>query len=141
MKDLFLIACMGGQRVAIPAAQVESVIDVGAITPVPRSAPGVRGLAALRSRVVTVIDTYRRLDLPLPGTGSRRAVVAEIDRHAYAFMVDSLDDIATFELEEKMSGSAQGNWAGVTRGVVEREGAPVLVIDLAALLPEIAEAA
>ncbi len=56
MPQLFLLATIVGQEVAIRSDHVESVVDIGAITPVARTSRAVRGLAALRSRVVTVID-------------------------------------------------------------------------------------
>ena len=48
MSDLFLIAHLAGRAVAIDSAQVESVVDIGEIVPVPRAGAQVRGLAALR---------------------------------------------------------------------------------------------
>src|SRR3546814_1121755 len=56
MNGLFLIAEIGGRAVAISADQIESVVDIGVVTPIPLADARVRGLAALRSRVVTVID-------------------------------------------------------------------------------------
>ena len=56
MSGLFLIAHLAGRAVAIDSAQVDSVVDIGTIVPVPRADAQVRGLAALRSRVVTEID-------------------------------------------------------------------------------------
>ena len=63
-EQLFLIAHIAGRGVAIDSAQVESVVDIGHVTPTPRVARHIRGLAALRSRVVTVIDTHAALGLP-----------------------------------------------------------------------------
>ena len=47
---LHLLARLGGQAIAVPAEMVESVVDIDAVVPAPRSHPAVRGLAALRSR-------------------------------------------------------------------------------------------
>ncbi|NWP61371.1 chemotaxis protein CheW, partial [Escherichia coli] len=54
MSHLYLIAQIAGRAVAIDSEQVESVVDIGEVTAVPRASAHVRGLAALRSRVVTV---------------------------------------------------------------------------------------
>ena len=74
MTELFLIAHVAGRGVAIPASLVDSVVDIADVVRVPRADPCVRGLAALRSRVVTVIDTGLALGLaplgrtaPAPG--------------------------------------------------------------------------
>ena len=62
MEALKLIARIADQQVAISADTVESVVEVEAITPVPLAAPHIAGLAALRSRVLTIIDSYAALD-------------------------------------------------------------------------------
>ena len=54
---LFLIARIAGQGVVFDADQVDAVVDIGEVVDVPRVEPSIRGLAALRSRVVTVVDT------------------------------------------------------------------------------------
>ena len=56
MNELLLVVTIAGERVALPAAAVESVVELDTLIPVPRAAPHVAGLSALRSRVLTVID-------------------------------------------------------------------------------------
>ena len=51
MPQLFLIAQIAGRAVAIESGQVESVVDIGAVVPVPCADHQVRGLAALRGTV------------------------------------------------------------------------------------------
>ncbi|RYY45380.1 MAG: chemotaxis protein CheW [Sphingomonadales bacterium] len=132
---LYLVAQIAGRAVAIDSDQVESVVDIGAVTPVPRASKHVRGLAALRSRVVTVVDTQSALGLPGTNDG-RRAVITRVDGHHYAMLVDALDDIAPFELLPMAGGIAlDGMWRGAGRGIVERDGEPILAIDLASLVP------
>ena len=80
MDSLKLIARIAGQRIALTADAVESVVEIEAITPVPLAPPHVAGLAALRSRVLTVIDSYAALELGqsprdglMPGGRRRRS--------------------------------------------------------------------
>jgi purine-binding chemotaxis protein CheW len=139
---LYLIAHLAGRGVAIDTACVESVVDIGAVTPVPRASPAVRGLAALRSRVVTVIDTRIALGLPPATNPVCRAVITLVDGHHYAILVDSLEDVAPFAavpLPAELS--RQSPWRGVARGIVERDGEPLLVIDLVSLVPGLSLAA
>ncbi|PAX09633.1 chemotaxis protein CheW [Sphingomonas lenta] len=135
MTELFLIAHVAGRGVAIPADRVDSVVDIGEIVKVPRADPAVRGLAALRSRVVTVVDTGLALGLaPLGKTA--RAVITRVDGHYYAVLVDSLEDVASFERRPIAFGAALGEgWRAAATGLVERDGEPLLVIDPAALVP------
>lgn len=136
MTELYLIAHVAGRPIAIESASVESVVDIGEVTPVPRAAEHVRGLATLRSRVVTVIDTRSSLGAPSQDGGSRRAIVTRVEGHHYAFLVDALDDIAPFALQPVAAGVALDDaWRRAGRGLVDREGEPVLVIDLACLVP------
>ncbi|MES2337565.1 MAG: chemotaxis protein CheW [Pseudomonadota bacterium] len=140
MSGLFLIAHVAGRTVAIGSNQVESVVDIGEVTAVPRAPAMVLGLAALRSRVVTVIDT--RIALGLPGGDATRAVIVLSDGHHYALLVDALDEVLPFTLQPLANGIAlDPAWRAIAIGLVERDGEPVLAIDLAALIPSVAQAA
>ncbi|NYT39523.1 chemotaxis protein CheW [Sphingomonas sp. R-74633] len=135
MSHLYLIAQIAGRAVAIDSEQVESVVDIGEVTAVPRASTHVRGLAALRSRVVTVVDTQSALGMA-GGSTARRAVITQFEGHHYAMLVDALDDVAPFELLPLASGVAlDPAWREAGRGIVERDGEPILAIDLARLVP------
>lgn len=135
MTDLFLVAHISGGGIAIPASQVDSVVDLGEIVAVPRAEGCIKGLAALRSRVVTVIDTGIALGLtPLDRTA--RAVITLVDGHHYAVLVDTLDDVAAFESRPLSFGLALGpGWRAAATGMIDRDGDPLLVIDPSALIP------
>jgi purine-binding chemotaxis protein CheW len=142
MATLFLIADIAGRTVAIASDQVESAVDIGPVTPVPCALPEVLGLAALRSRVVTVIETRVALGLQPGDTPSSRAVITVVDGHHYALMVDGLADVAAFDMTPLDSGMVlDGGWRAVGKGVIDRDGEPILVIDLCALIPGLAIAA
>ena len=133
---LFLIAQIAGRTVAIESGQVESVVDIDVVVPVPRAERHVRGLAALRSRVVTVIDTCAALGLDAASTKATRAVITIVEGHHYAVLVDALDDVAPFDLAPLSAGIAlDKGWRTIGRGIVEREGEPILAIALDALIP------
>jgi purine-binding chemotaxis protein CheW len=141
-EQLFLIAHLGGRTVAIESGQVESVVDIGAVVPVPGAGPEVRGLAALRSRVVTVIDTRVALGLAAAASETQRAVITEIDGHHYAILVDTLDDVAPFVPEPLSPGIVlDAGWAAAAQGLVERDREPILSIALRALIPNYAVSA
>lgn len=140
MTDLFLVARIAGRGVAIPTDQIVSVVDIGEVVAVPGAVAAIRGLAALRSRVVTVVDTGLALG-QCPGTGAR-AVITKVDGHEYALLVDALEDVAPLERQPLSSGLAlDRGWAVAGTGLVERDGEPLLVLDVAALVPAIASAA
>ena len=138
MNSLILIVVIGGSRVALPAATVESVVEIDALIPVPRAAPHVAGLSALRSRVLTVIDCRRALGLSAgqtsPGAG-REAVVVEIEGHHYALLVDVVEDVVdTLGEPEPVPFDLGEGWERVALGLIQSEAGPLLLIDAAALV-------
>lgn len=136
MSALYLIAHVAGRPVAIASDQVESVVDIGEIVPVPGTDARVCGLAALRSKVMTVIDPCAALGMPTSPDAATRAVITCVDGHHYAVLVDMLDDVAPFELTPLDGGFAlEAGWRDVGCGMVELDGEPVLAIDLRALVP------
>jgi purine-binding chemotaxis protein CheW len=140
MNDLYLIAHIAGRVVAIESTEVESVVDMGEVTPIPLSERHVIGLATLRSRVVTVIDTTAALTGVTSEGQPRRAIVSVIDGHHYAFAVDALEDVAAF-VPQPLDGATEGRWAQAARGVIERDGEPVLIIELSPLVTNLSAAA
>lgn len=133
--ELFLIAHIAGRPVAIAAAQVDSAVDLGEIVPVPGAERAVRGLAALRSRVVTVIDTGVALGLGAMPDATCRAVITRVDGHHYAMLVDALEDVAPFARQPLGGLALRRGWATAGIGLVEQDGEPVLIIDIARLVP------
>lgn len=137
MNQLLLIVTIAGQRVALPAAAVESVVELDTLIPVPRAAPHVAGLSALRSRVLTVIDCIRSLELgSTPNdSGIREAAVVELDGHHYALVVDLVEDVVEALSDPAPVRAAMGGgWERVSTGMVETEQGPLLLVDVAALI-------
>ena len=137
MSQLLLIVSIGGIRVAFPSAAVESVVELDTLIPVPRAAAHVAGLSALRSRVLTVIDTVRSLDLGESdcSDGIREAAVVELDGHHYALIVDSVEDVVEAMSDPTPIRAAMGEgWERVALGMVETEDGPLLLVDVAALI-------
>jgi purine-binding chemotaxis protein CheW len=137
MNPLLLIVTIAGSRVALPAAAVESVVELEALIPVPRAPGHVAGLSALRSRVLTVIDTLRSLELGDTdcSDGIREAAVVELDGHHYALLVDVVDDVIEALSEPSPIRAAMGaGWERASKGMVETEEGPLLLLDIDALV-------
>jgi len=136
MNELLLIVTIAGSRVAFPAARVESVVELDALSPVPRAAAHVAGLSALRSRVLTVIDCQRSLELGTTNLdGLSEAAVVEVDGHHYALTVDAVEDVveALSEPHPVRAAMAAG-WERVGLGMVETEEGPLLLVDIDGLI-------
>jgi purine-binding chemotaxis protein CheW len=107
------------------------------LIPVPRAAGHVAGLSALRSRVLTVIDCMRSLELGDTdcSDGIREAAVVEVDGHHYALIVDMVEDVVESLSDPAPVRAAMGpGWERVSQGMVETENGPLLLVDVAALV-------
>lgn len=139
MSELLVVAIIAGERVAFRAADIQSVIELETITPVPYVPDFVAGIAALRSRPLTVIDCSRSLELPeARGTRppqARMAVVIEQDRDLYALLVDAIEDVVAAESEAASPQACLGaGWERAAVGMVETADSAVLLVDPAALI-------
>ena len=94
MNELLLMCLIAGRRAAIPAAEVQSVIEIDDITPIPGVPPYIRGLTALRSQALTVIDCRVALGFESSTEISgQRAAVVDVEGHLYALLVDEAYDV------------------------------------------------
>ena len=137
MSELLLVVMIAGERVALPSAAVESVVELDTLIPVPRAAPHVAGLSALRSRVLTVIDCILSLELGTTdcSDGIREAAVVELDGHHYALIVDMVEDVIEAQSDPAPVRAAMGaGWERASLGMVETETGPLLLVDVAALI-------
>jgi purine-binding chemotaxis protein CheW len=136
VAELLLIVRLAGQRVALAAADVDAVVEIDSLTPVPGAAGHVAGLAALRSRVLTVIDCLASLDpsLRLPGC-AREAVMAVVDGHPYALLVEAVEDVVEASGERQPAGASMDpGWRRIGRAMIEAEGDLLLLADVEALI-------
>ena len=138
MNELLLVVSIAGSRVAFPAASVESVVELDALIPVPRAPNHLAGLSALRSRVLTVIDCRRSLDLGdslLVDGQPHEAAVVELDGHHYALTVDAVEDVVeALSDPAPLRGSMGAGWERVSMGIVETEQGPLLLVDIAGII-------
>ena len=143
MNELLLVVTIADERVAIPAAAVEAVVELDTLIAVPRAAPHVAGLSALRSRVLTVIDCTRSLELGTSdcSEGIREAAVVEFDGHHYALIVDLVEDVIEALSEPSpVRAAMEPGWERVSTGMVDSESGPLLLVDVAALIAGTTEA-
>ena len=136
MDALYLIVTIAGQRVALSAEPVESVVELEGIVPVPRVPGHIAGLAALRSRVLTIVDCVASLELaPVPPGAPRRAVIVLVEGHHYGLLVDEVLDVVAIAQPPRPANLAlRGGWARVMRGIVSHEDRALPLLDPAALI-------
>ncbi len=132
MNNLYLVASIAGTDVAIPTREVESVVSVGEIIPVPGAPNRIAGLFALRSRVVTLINgawtvSGERAAIQ-PGA---TAIVSAIGGHIYGFVVERVEDVLMIEPDRIMdAGGISQGWSDVATGVATMEDRALLIVSL-----------
>lgn len=135
MNNDLLIARVAGERIAMAATEVQSVIELGEIVPVPLAPQLVAGLATQRSRTLTVIDVAKALELPVCSGKARFAVVVEIEGVGYALAVEAVENVipAQGEVQPVKVKLAPG-WARSAVGMVDTVIGTVLLVDLTRLV-------
>ena len=127
------------EKYGINVMQVQEVLRVTEIAPVP-GAPGyVLGIINLRGNVVTVIDSRKRFGLePIEMDDSTRIVIIESENQVVGILVDSVAevvDIRASEVEQAPNVGTEES-AKFIQGVSSIEGDLLILIDLNKLLTD-----
>ena len=123
----------------INVMQVQEVLRVTEIAPVPGAAVFVLGIINLRGNVVTVIDTRTRFGLPTTEQDdASRIVIIEAEDQVIGILVDSVAEVVELRESEISPAPQTGNEENsrYIQGVVSREDDLLIVIDLNKLLNE-----
>ena len=132
---LYLIARIADETVALPCSEIGSVVEVDAISAVPRVPSHVAGLFALRSRVLTVIDTCASLEFgPIARDGGMTAVIVDYDGHSYALLVDEVEDVIEAAAPDSCPALLSASWRRVSKGTIRRGDDAILLVDPATLV-------
>lgn len=128
-SNLYVVAVVAGQRIAVDAVDVGAVVDLVAIMPVPLAPSHVRGICALRSQILTVIDLSEALGQPSEN-GSCRALTMEVDGHHYAFVVASVEQVEPIQGKiHPIDASIGRDWAIAVTGRVQTESGTALLFE------------
>ncbi len=123
----------------INVMQVQEVLRVSEIAPVPGAPHYVLGIINLRGNVVTVIDTRIRLGLSTAEvTDSTRIVIIETARHVVGILVDCVAEVVDVNSNEVESAPNVGSdeSSNYIQGVVSQEEELLILVDLNKLLTD-----
>jgi purine-binding chemotaxis protein CheW len=118
--------------------QVQEVLRVSAITPVPGAPDYVLGILNLRGQIVTVVDTRRLFHLPPrePDDNSR-IVILEINKQIAGLLVDAVTEVVELRASQIESAPSVGHEQGeFVHGVHSRNGVLLILVDLNRLFSE-----
>jgi len=142
MSNLYLFAHIADTAVAIRTDEVEAVVRLSELSPVPGVMGHVAGLSALRSRVLTIIDATAVItgiphDTINSEAGEGYAIVCDISGHSYGILVDGVDDIRTVHNPPlPICGRVSDAWTPYADGVIEDEGLSYFIMSLSSFLDQ-----
>lgn len=125
-SGLFLVARVGTTTIALPAETVEAVVRIDAVVPVPCAPPAVIGLAAIRSRVLTLIDTAM-----IAGEDAERGqfmAIVSIDGHGYGLALERVEDVIAVEGFGTLPAGLTGAWERLAEGLADHDGRAMLLV-------------
>ena len=123
----------------INVMQMQEVLRISEIAPVPGAPAYVLGIINLRGNVVTVIDTRTRFGLPTTERDdASRIVIIESDQQVVGILVDSVAEVVELRQSEIDSAPNIGNdeSSRYIQGVASRDEDLLIVVDLNKLLTD-----
>ena len=128
------------EKYGIQVMQVQEVLRITDIAPVPGASDYVMGIINLRGNVVTVIDSRRRFNLPEKDSDdSTRIVIIETDnQQVVGIVVDSVAEVAELRSSEIESAPNLGNddSSRFIQGVCNKENELLILVDVEKLLTD-----
>lgn len=123
----------------INVMQVQEVLRITEIAPVPGAPDYVLGIINLRGNVVTVLDTRKRFGLSSKEVDdASRIVIIESGEYVVGILVDSVAEVVYFRESEVESAPNVGNddSSRYIQGVISRDDGLLIVVDLNKLLTD-----
>ena len=130
MRGDYLEVRVGDERFGLLLTQVEHVADLGDVLPVPTRARAMRGVTSLRGRLIPLVHLGALLaGTEPPAERGRTLVVARLGSSRVALEVDDAEAVR----REDTVGPVGAGVAPWTRGIVQRDGGLVPILDLSGL--------
>jgi purine-binding chemotaxis protein CheW len=134
---------LDGLRFGIEVLEVQEVLRIQSMTPVPLAPDAIEGLINLRGQIITAIDLRERLELPPRPEGERSVnIVVRTEEGPVSMIVDQIGgvlevDRASFELPpETLSGAGRD----LIAGVYKVDGPLLHVLEVARVIGELVSA-
>lgn len=130
---------LADETYGVNVMQVQEVLRVSEIAPVPGAPDYVLGIINLRGNVVSVLDTRLRFGLDRKATDdSTRIIIIELDSQTIGILVDSVAEVEDVQSDEVDTAPGVGNEesARYIAGVVSRSNGLLILVDVQRLLSE-----
>lgn len=138
-SSAYVTFSLADETYAIDVLQVQEVLKLTEIAPVPGVPDYILGIINLRGSVVTVIDARRRMSLPeRPLDDASRIVIIDVDNQNVGILVDSVAEVVQIPPQAVDPAPAVGNdqTSRFILGVSSTEDGLTILIDLNKLLSD-----
>ena len=78
------------EQFAIPLTEIQEIMKVLPLTPVPHAPPAIHGIMNVRSKVVTAIDMATVLGISNASSKPEHMILAAFEKNLYALLVDTV---------------------------------------------------
>ncbi|KPK39039.1 MAG: chemotaxis protein CheW [Gammaproteobacteria bacterium SG8_47] len=130
---------LDNEKYGINVMQVQEVLRMTEIAPVPGAPDYVLGIINLRGNVVTVIDTRRRFGLPEAAADDQtRIVIVEAGNQVIGILVDGVAEVMDVRASHIETAPNVGNdeSSKYIQGVSSQNGELLILVDVNKLLSE-----
>lgn len=131
--NLFLVGRIGDSWIGISAEQVEAVVPLNEVVPVPHAPAAVKGLVAIRSRLLTLIDTAVAIGRATSTQSSLMVIVSD-GGHGYALTMEQVEDVVALGDLKPVSAILTGGWAGIATHMADHDGRAILIVEPSQLI-------
>lgn len=130
---------LGDETYGVNVMQVQEVLRMSEIAPVPGAPDYVLGIINLRGNVVTVMDTRKRFGLmPVEADDATRIVIIEAEEQVVGILVDSVAEVVYLRQSDIETAPNVGNEESsrYIQGVANRKEGLLILVDLNRLLTD-----
>lgn len=104
----FVMFKLGDEQFAVSIRQVQSIIEVPAITPMVHASPELLGVIRLRGSLIPIVNAHRRLGLPAsPGSKASRIMIMDLGQRTIGMIVDRVNQIVRIP-EDRIEAARDG---------------------------------
>jgi len=122
-------------KFALPLPQVERIVHVVEITPLPKAPDVVIGVVNVQGRIIPVVDIRKRFRLPKREMNlNDKIILSQTSKRSVGIMVDSVVNVIEYPKQEVIIPEKILSGIGYVEGVVKLEDGLTLIHDIDSFL-------
>ncbi len=132
-----VVFMMENEEFACSINNVQEVVKMVRVTPLPRSLDFVEGVINMRGEVIPVIDLRKRFELPeAERTNDSRIIIVEVQERMVGLIVDSVSEVTRLPDEQIQEAPRQvaGGKTDLITGVGKVDDRMLIILDLDRIL-------